>query len=79
MPCPDLLVNDPMGSLCRYLDALWLSRRTTLPVPLAQALNVKRVDWRQAMAILTAVGVKPGEPVWTQAADLWQRCQGGSR
>ena len=79
MPCPDLRVNDPMGHLCRFLDALWIARRCALPVPLAQALQVKRVDWRQAMAILAAVGVMPSDPEWARAADLWQRCQGGSR
>ncbi len=76
MPCPDMKVSDPMGHLCRRLEALWIARSpATLPIELAECLNSKRINWRQAMAILTAIGIKPGSAEWSQASDLWQKSQ----
>ena len=76
MPCPNLKVYDPMQHLCRYLEALWIARSpATLPIELVEFLNSKRVDWTQVMAVLTALGIKPGSCWWIQVSDLWQQCQ----
>ena len=75
MPVPDRPVDDPRGQLAGLLERLYLRSGRSLPRELADAITLRTFSWRQVMAILAAVGIKPGSTEYEQARGLWRRTE----